>query len=251
MILITGSAGGLGLLAGQRLMEAGHEVIFHARNGQKADTLRRELDSKAQVVVGDISYLADMLAVADETNALGPVDAVIHNAGVMGGNADLTADGMTRTFAVNVMAPYVLTARLATAQRHVYLSSSMHRVSPRMQDLMWQKRSWNASQAYSESKFLVTTLAFAAARLRPAAFFNAVDPGWVPTRMGGAGAPDDLQAGAETQVVLAAGETSELARLSGEYLHHLRVQKPQSRTRDEELQGKLMDLCRQLSGIAL
>jgi len=180
---------------------------------------------------------------------LGAVDAVIHSAGLFGGPIALTEADLPATFAVNVLAPYILTAKIA-AERVVYLSSGMHQVRPVASDPLWHNRQWSGSQAYSESKFYVTALAMAVARLRPQAFSNAVDPGWVPTRMGGSGAPDDLDAGAQTQAALAIGATG-FAGYSGEYLHHMAVRDPASGTRNPEVQERLLTLCQDLSGLSL
>jgi hypothetical protein len=158
--------------------------------------------------------------------------------------------GQLEIFAVNLLAPYVLTA-LIPAPRLVYLSSSMHRVPPRLDDPFWRNRDWNGSRAYSESKLYVTALALAVARLRPNVFSNAVDPGWVPTRMGGPGAPDDLQEGAATQAGLAAGDSQQLSGLTGRYLHHGSDLRPDARTETVELQDQVLALGKSLSGLDL
>ena len=251
-IFVSGSATGLGLLAGKELLANGHDAIFHARNAARAEDIKREVDDASSIVVGDISTASGALVLADQVNALGPVDAVIHNAGVgYGGSLRPTADGFPDIFAVNVLAPYILTARISGPNRLVYLSSGMHRVSPNLDDVLWRTRRWNGSSAYSESKFLVTALAFAVARLRPEVRANAVDPGWVPTRMGGRGAPDDLGKGCATQVALATSSEPTVAELTGQYLYHMAVQQPDGNTRDTSLQDRLLDICQGLSGVRL
>jgi NAD(P)-dependent dehydrogenase (short-subunit alcohol dehydrogenase family) len=86
----------------------------------------------------------------------------------------------------------------------VYLSSGLHRNGdPSLDDLAWQKRPWQGTQAYSDSKFHDVMLAFAIASRWPDVFSNALEPGWVATKMGGAHAPDDLDEGYRTQVWLA------------------------------------------------
>ena len=142
-IFVSGSATGLGLLAGKELLANGHDAIFHARNAARAEDIKREVDDASSVVVGDISTATGALVLADQVNALGPVDAVIHNAGVgYGGSPRPTADGFPDIFAVNVLAPYILTARISGPRRLVYLSSSMHRVSPNLHDILWRTRRW-------------------------------------------------------------------------------------------------------------
>lgn len=251
-IFITGSTTGLGLLAGTKLLALGHDVVFHARNSQRASELREELPRKSPIVIGDLSSVDETQHVAAQVNDLGPMDAVIHNAGAgYGRSVRRTVDDLPDTFAVNVLAPYILTARIDGPTKLVYLSSSMHRISPDWDDVLWRKRQWNGTQAYSESKFFVTALAFAVARLKPSAFSNAVDPGWVPTRMGGRGAPDDLDAGAATQVALVGDDTQPLSKRSGQYLHHMAEAKPSEETRSELVQAQLLALCANLTGLHL
>lgn len=120
-IFITGSTTGLGAMAGKQLGLAGHRVIFHARNEERAAVLRQTRPNA--IVVGDLSSLAEAFNVAGQVNELGPIDAVIHNAGIYGGPINLTTEGIPATFAVNVLAPYVLTAKIENVRRLVYLSS--------------------------------------------------------------------------------------------------------------------------------
>lgn len=247
-IVVTGSTTGLGALAGRQLSSAGHRVIFHARNQERAAVFRQQLPNA--VVVGDVSSLAETFDVAAQINAVGPIDAMIHNAGIYGGPINLTAEGIPATFAVNVLAPYVLTVKIPHVRRLVYLSSGMHQVRPVAADPLWRSRAWNGTQAYAERKFYVTALAKAVARLRPDTFANAVDPGWVPTRMGGSGAPDDLNAGAATQVALAVGG-QDVATFTGEYLNHMRVRDAAAGTCSIDVHDRLTSLCEDLSGVAL
>jgi NAD(P)-dependent dehydrogenase (short-subunit alcohol dehydrogenase family) len=221
-VLVTGSSTGLGLLAAQRLREAGHEVTVHARDDGRAAGLRAELPG-APVVVGDLWSVAGTRDVAAQAGVLGRHDAVIHNAAVYRVPERVeTPDGLSLTFAVNVLAPYLLTALLEPADRLVYLSSGMlSGGDASLDDVQWTRRRWNWMQAYSDSKLFDAMLALGVARRRPGVRSNAVNPGWVPTRMGGPGAPDDLEAGVATQVWLAAGDDP-ASDVTGRYFHHRR-----------------------------
>jgi len=251
-VLVTGASTGLGLMAAQLLFEQGHEAVLHARSEARAAETRKELGRGAEVVLGDLSNLAGMRAVAAQANKLGRFDAVIHNAGL--GNRDPrseTADGLMSVFAVNTLAPYVLTALMQKPGRLVFLSSGMHRnVTPRFDDLNWTQRAWASRTAYSESKLYDMMLAFAIARRWPGVLSNAVEPGWVQTRMGGPEATDDLDQGHRTQVWLAVSDDP-AARVSGRGFYHLHARPPNPASLDIAAQDRLLEVCAELSGVAL
>jgi NAD(P)-dependent dehydrogenase (short-subunit alcohol dehydrogenase family) len=225
-----GSADGLGRLAAQTLLDDGHEVVVHARTSDRLAAVRNLVQRGATAVVGDLADLDQTRSVAGQVNDLGPMDAVIHNAGVYTGPDVL---------AVNVVAPYLLTALIDRPQCLVYLSSGMHRSGrPSLTDMDWGGR--RATGSYSDSKLFVTTLAAAVARLWPDVCSNAVDPGWVPTRMGGRGAPDDLRLGHLTQEWLATSDEPD-ARTSGGYWHHQRRIEPHPAVQDRRFQDRLLN----------
>jgi NAD(P)-dependent dehydrogenase (short-subunit alcohol dehydrogenase family) len=250
-ILITGSADGLGRMAAQLLIEQGHSVVLHARNQQRAADAMAAVPGAEAVVIGDLSSIAQTHGVAEQVNALGAFDAVIHNAGV--GNREPrrieTEDGLSQVFAVNTLAPYILTALISRPKRLVYLSSGLHRNGDAtLRDPAWKERPWNGQQAYSDTKLHDALLAFAMARYWPDVLSNALEPGWVKTKMGGPQAPDDLDAGHRTQVWLAASDDPE-ATVSGQYFYHLKRRAPAPATRDKERQEELLSICETLSGV--
>lgn len=227
-IFITGSTDGLGRHTAAALAEKGHHVVVHARNHARLPAVQDLVDRGAAAVVGDLADLAQARGVAEQVNRIGPVDAVIHNAGVLHG-PDI--------FQVNVVAPYLLTALIGRPQRLVYLSSGMHRGGHA--DLT-RLDGGNRPVTYSDSKLYLTTLAAAVARVWPDVLSNAVDPGWVPTRMGGPGAPDDLRLGHLTQEWLATSDEP-AALTSGGYWYHQHREKPHPAVRDERFQDKLLE----------
>jgi NAD(P)-dependent dehydrogenase (short-subunit alcohol dehydrogenase family) len=252
-IFITGSSDGLGLLAGQLLARDGHQVTLHARNESRAADARRALPQAEAVLVGDVASIDAMRLVAAQANALGRYDAVIHNAGIgsRGGGRSETADGLSQMFAVNVLAPYLLTALVARPDRLIYLSSGMHTGgNPSLDDPQWTARRWNGSQAYSDSKLFDVLLAFAVARRWPEVKSNALTPGWVPTKMGGRGAPDDLTLGATTQAWLAVSNEP-AALVTGRYFYHQQQRAAHPAAQRADLQDALLAYCRGLTGEAL
>ena len=252
-IFITGSSDGLGLMTGRLLAEQGHRVVLHARNEARAAQARTALPQAEGVLTGDLSTLTAMRALAEAANASGRFDAVIHNVGLGYREAKRTEtqDGLSQLWAVNVLAPYVLTALMHKPDRLVYLSSGMHTGGDeRLTDLQWSSRPWNASQAYADTKLHDVLLAFAVARRFPAILSNAVTPGWVQTRMGGPGATDDLEQGHLTQAWLATG-TDDAARVTGGYFYHLRPARTHPAAHDPALQDRLIAECRTLSTHAL
>jgi NAD(P)-dependent dehydrogenase (short-subunit alcohol dehydrogenase family) len=229
-VFITGSADGLGRATAQTLLDDGHEVVVHARNGDRLAAVRDLLNRGAAAVVGDLSDAEQTRNLAGQVNRLGRMDAVIHNAGVISG---------PHVLPVNVVAPYLLTALIHRPQRLIYLSSSMHRSGrASLTGIDWSGH--RTSGSYSDSKLFVTTVAAAVARIWADVFSNAVDPGWVPTRMGGPGAPDDLRLGHLTQEWLATSDDPE-ARTSGGYWHHQRRAEPHGAVRDRRFQDQLLE----------
>lgn len=252
-VLITGSSDGLGRMAAQLLVEQRHGVVLHARNQRRGQEALTAVPGAETVVIGDLTSIAQTRSVADQVNRLGRFDAVIHNAGIgyREPRCITTEDGLPQVFAVNTLAPYILTALIQKPKRLVYLSSGMHRGGDAsLEDLAWEHRPWQPLQAYSDTKLHDVLLAFAIARRWPDVFSNAVEPGWVATKMGGPGAPDDLDAAPRTQVWLAVSDDP-AATITGDYFYHLRVRTPNPATRDPGRQERLLEACKHFSGVDL
>lgn len=252
-VFITGSSDGLGRMAAQLLIEEGHSVVLHARSEERTKEALAAVPGAETCMTGDLSSMAQTRKVAEQVNALGSFDAVIHNAGVgyQSPKRIVTEDGLPRELAVNTIAPYILTALIQRPKRLIYLSSGLHRNGdPSLKDLLWEQRPWQGQQAYSDTKLHDVLLAFAIARRWPDVLSNALEPGWVATKMGGANAPDDLTEGYRTQAWLAVSDDA-AARASGGYFYHMRPREPNRAARDEKRQEKLIEACRQISGVAL
>jgi NAD(P)-dependent dehydrogenase (short-subunit alcohol dehydrogenase family) len=222
-VFITGSSDGLGRMAAQLLIEQGHSVVLHARNARRGEEALAAVPGADAVVIGDLTSIAQTRSVADQANRLGPFDGVIHNA------------------AVGIQRP----------QRLVYLSSGLHQNGDAsLKDLTWEHRPWRGTQAYSDSKLHDVLLAFAVARRWPGVYSNALEPGWVPTKMGGPGAPDSLDDGHRTQVWLVASNDP-AAKVTGEYFYHMRLRTPNTAARETKRQEKLIEACKKFSGVEL
>jgi NAD(P)-dependent dehydrogenase (short-subunit alcohol dehydrogenase family) len=252
-VLITGSADGLGKMAAQLLIRQGHSVVLHARNSERTREALAAVPGAETAVTGDLSSISETRAVAMQVNRLGRFDAVIHNAAV--GYRERkrieTRDGLPQLFAINTLAPYILTALIERPKRLIYVSSGMHRdVDTSLKDMLWQKRKWQASEAYAETKFHDVLLAFAVARQWPTVLSNSLEPGWVPTKMGGREAPDDLHEGYVTQAWLAVSDDRD-ALVSGEYFYHQKRTAPSAATRVVATQERLLSECERISGIRL
>lgn len=249
-IFITGSADGLGQLAAKALVNLGHQVVLHARNPEKGKQALDKVPGAADALTADLSSMDETKSLASKLNALGAFDAVIHNAGVyqVAGNT-VSADGLPVLFAVNSLAPYILTSLMQKPKRLIYLSSSMHlQGDPDLDNLPAGAHTRSSRITYSDTKLHDVILSMAVARKWPGVCANALDPGWVPTKMGGAGAPDDLEKGFQTQVWLAVSNEPE-ARASGQYFHHKRQALCLPASKDAAVQEKFLALCEQITGV--
>lgn len=237
-IFITGSSDGLGQLGAKDLIEKGHEVVLHARNEQRAKEAKQKTHGAKEVFIAELSNPEQTKRLADDVNRLGRFDAVIHNAGVY-------QTSPSTIFAVNTLAPYLLTALIEKPGRLIYLSSGMH-LSGHFDPRDFR----NSSTSYSNSKLHMVILAKALTRKWPDVYANSLDPGWVPTKMGGKGAPDELQKGFDTQVWLAVSNDP-AAQVTGQYFFHHKQSRYNREADDESVQDQLLELYAALSGITL
>jgi NAD(P)-dependent dehydrogenase (short-subunit alcohol dehydrogenase family) len=249
-IFITGSADGLGRKAARLLLEDGHQVVLHARNPTRARDAITALPGAEAVVTSDLSSISAVKDLADQVNHLGAFDAIIHNAGVYCPLPARKYPGRTSgNFCCQHTRTLYLTCLITRPQRLVYLSSGLHRGDDSsLEDLTWEKRSWNGSKAYADSKFQDVLLVFAVGRRWPGVLSNVLDPGWVRTKMGGSGAPDSLEEGAATQTWLATSNDPG-ALVTGRYFYPRRERAHHPAADDAALQDRLLKECGRLSGV--
>ncbi|ETS84686.1 hypothetical protein PFICI_02711 [Pestalotiopsis fici W106-1] len=237
-IFITGSADGLGLLSAQALASRGHQVYLHARNAKRAEDARRACPQATDCLIGDLSSPAETKSLAEHLNEKGPFDAIIHNAAIMHGGS------RGALFNINTLSPYLLTCLVdPPPKRYVFLSSSMHQGGDASLSNIEQCR-------YSDSKLHNIMLAFwFSKKFGPAVACNSMDPGWVPTKMGGSGAPDDINAAVDTYVLLAEGNGAAEGQ-SGKYWYQKREKSCKPAASDEQKQDQLIKLLQDISGVS-
>ncbi|PYH81910.1 short chain dehydrogenase [Aspergillus uvarum CBS 121591] len=244
-VFITGSSDGLGSLTAQRLVRHGHQVMLHARNSQRAQDALAACPGAAGCLVGDLSDRAQILKLVHEINQEGPFDVVVHNAGLYTGGYRRTQEGWPSIFAVNTLAPYILSCLIEPRPlRHVFISTIFpNAADPSLYDLTWRARGeqdFPDIQAYCDTKLHVCLMAAALARRWPSVRANSLDPGWVATKLGGWNATGDLEAGIATYITLIEGKGDTNA-VSGRYWRHSKVQPlPMAEVGDVAVQERLL-----------
>lgn len=239
-IFITGSADGLGQLAAKELIAQGNQVVLHARNDERGREAMVNAPGAETVVTADLSNIEETKRLGEHVNALGTFDAVIHNAGLYEAPSK---DILT----VNTLAPYILTCLIKKPKRLIYLSSGMHESGSSKLEFF---RSDAGRITYSDSKLHVVMLCKAVARKWPDVYANAVNPGWVPTKMGGPDATDSFESGYETQVWLAVSNDEE-AKVSGRYFYHQKEDRYNPEADDVQLQERFLSVCEEITGVPL
>lgn len=246
-LCITGSMDGIGLAAARRLLAQGHRVLVHARDEQRGRPVVEGLDGDVALVTGDLASLAQVRSLADQIAAHGPLDVLAHNAGVWvrGDAPRVTADGFETTFAVNVLAPHLLTALLSgvVRDRLLWLGSGMAGSGRPKPSALGGER--DPRQAYADSKACDVALAAGWGRRLPTLRSAAMDPGWVKTKLASAGAPGQVEEGADGLVFCCT--EADLATAS--YWKDSRPQTVPGRLRDPGLQDALLAACDRLAGL--
>lgn len=203
-VCITGSTDGIGRATAQVLLDAGHRVVVHARSTERGEKVVEELGGDVALVTGDLASLADVRRLAEQLGDVGPLDALVHNAGVWvrGEIPRQSVDGFETTFAVNVLAPHLLTSLLADQLRGrlIWLGSGM--AGSGRPDPDDPGRATEPRRAYADSKASDVALAGAWGRRLPAVGSAALDPGWVKTKLASAGAPGTVDSSADALAAL-------------------------------------------------
>ena len=252
-IFISGSSTGLGLMAGELLVEQGHQVVLHARNAARAEDARLALPQAEAVVEGDLDTIAGAKALAQRVNDLGRFDAVIHNAAVGYRERHHPHRGRSPACLRNQYAVRLYPDRIDRHVRSGWCISAPGCITmwmPTSRIFSGRSAAGTVRTAYAESKLHDAMLAFAVARRWPEVFSNSLEPGWVPTQMGGPGAPDDMDQAHLTQAWLASGDDPK-SQVTGKYFYHLKRMEPNPQAHDPALQARLIAICAEISGVTL
>jgi retinol dehydrogenase-14 len=265
VILVTGATDGIGRETARILASQGHRVVLHGRTAAKAEAAAREVlrdlpTADLATAAADLSRQGEVRALAAALRAAHPrLDVLIHNAGVYATTRQLTPDGLELTFAVNHLAPFLLTHLLLDRVREargrvVVVASGVHGdASLDLEDLQGE-RGWDGYGAYARSKLCnVLFAAELAERLQGSgATANSLHPGVVGTKLLRAGfameGPDSLAQGAATSVYLAT--SPEVEGVSGRYFVRQRAVPPSRLARQPGLRAALWAVSERLVGLA-
>ncbi|KAL3476600.1 NAD(P)-binding protein [Aspergillus californicus] len=255
-IFITGSSDGIGLAAAKLLAEQpGNSVVLHARNADRAESTRQAVPNAEEVLVGDLRSISETKKLAEKANALGrshghgPFDTIIHNAGIgYGGTSsrEITADGISAVFAVNTLAPYILTCLMdRPTSRLLYMSSDSHYGGDE------SLRNVTKSHSYGDSKLHDVMLANAFSRRWGGVQVVSMHPGWVRTKMGGSMAPGGSDKPAQALAQWAVGKGPLAGLRSGAFLTTRGEESADPGAGNVKKQEELLKICSEVSGVML
>ncbi|CAL8463520.1 g3054 [Coccomyxa elongata] len=191
-VLITGATDGIGKHTAARLAKLGATVLLHGRNQHKADEAAKEIQKKiggqghVHAYAADMAVLGQVRELASRVQKDHPsIDILINNAGVFPERKILTEDGFEQTWAVNVLAPFLLTSLLVKSVKERIINVSSISASSRIDfDNLNQEKGFSAHNAYSLSKLAMMMFnTELATRLSPPPTANCLDPGTVNTKM--------------------------------------------------------------------
>jgi NAD(P)-dependent dehydrogenase (short-subunit alcohol dehydrogenase family) len=246
-IFITGSSDGIGLSTAKLLNSRGHTVILHARNADRAASTQKAIPG-ATVLIADLRSIAETKKLGAEANRHGPYDSIIHNAGIGFGatsSREITADKISAVFAVNTLAPYILSCVMDRPKRLLFMSSDSHYGGDN------SLKGITTSHSYGDSKLHDMMLANAFARRWGGVQVLSMHPGWVRTKMGGSMAPGGIEAPTKCLAEWAVGEGRFSEIDSGSFFSPDGIERPDEAAGNLKKQDELLKVCEEVSGVAV
>ena len=266
VVLVTGATDGIGRATALGLARLGARLLVHGRDPERVAAAARETAAagpeRADGFVADLSVQDEVRRLAKQVRRAAPrLDVLVNNAGVYMRDRRLTPDGIEQTFAVNVLAPFLLTQLLlealeaAAPSRVVNVASMAHSHARLDLAALTGGGSWHGGEAYGASKLaLVLLTAESAERLAGLGVtVNSLHPGVVRTKLLRAGWPygtvtgGAVDRGARTSIYLAA--SPEVEGVTGLYFAQSRPAQPSPLVHDRALRRRLWGECLRLTGL--
>jgi NAD(P)-dependent dehydrogenase (short-subunit alcohol dehydrogenase family) len=266
--LVTGATDGLGRALAERLAQIGMTVHIHGRNAEKLERAAREIvtatgSDRVHTHRADLASLAEVRVLADEIAALDALHLLINNAGIGSGYPDSrerqeSADGLELRFAVNYLAPFVLTERLLpllqrSAPARIVMVASRGQAAIDFDDPMLGRTFYEGRRAYAQSKLAQITYANELTdRLGPDAgvTINSLHPStYMPTKIvieQHGESIDSLESGLDATLRLAL--SPELEGVSGRYFDRDEEARAEAQAYDPDAQQRLRALSEKLAG---
>lgn len=274
--LVTGITSGIGLATALGLARAGAHVILVGRDRDRVEaarqTIARETGSeRLEVLLADLAVQADVRRLAEEVARRHErLDVLLNNAGAIRRSRELSPDGIEMTWAVNVLAPFLLTdllsdvLRAGAPSRIVNVSSGAHlQATIDLGDLQFEHRRYRMMEAYGQSKLALTVLTNELAqRLAGTGITaNSLHPGFIGSNFGSQIGPvvgalwrlvrpvlPSPEKGARTSIYLAT--SPEVAGVTGKYFDSCRPRDPNPLAENAEARRRLWDAAAAMTGLA-
>jgi len=271
VVIVTGASAGIGRATAAGLAALGARVVMPCRDAPKCEASVARIGAAVpgaslEMMRLDLASMADVRRFAsDYARTHARLDVLINNAAVVKRRREVTVDGFEETFAVNVLAPFLLTNLLlpmlkaSSPSRIVFLTSGLHKRAHMDLGDLQVERGWSSYRAYDRSKLAVILLTVAMARRLggTGVTANVAHPGLIDTDLGREMSwaqrtvkrwiSKPAEAGARTSVFLAS--SPEVAGVSGRYFVDSREAEPSEEARDAELAERLWRACEGLAGL--
>ena len=273
-VLITGATAGIGRVTARELAAAGAHLLLVARNRQKAEQTRAWLkdvtgSKSVELIIADLSSLAQVRSAAEQAGSFGALNVLVNNVGAVFPRRTESVDGIEMTFALNHLAPFLLTTLLREALRRgapsrvVIVSSDAHlRATMNFDDLEGRRR-YRTWAAYGQSKLANLLFSYELAKRLEGSgtTANALHPGFVASEFGKnnggflrvamsiaqrLGAVS-VEEGGRTSIYLASSK--EVQGVTGKYFVKCRVQKSSPVSEDAESMRRLWEISERMTGL--